>query len=187
MTTLLELFSENWWELVSPYLELKTANGRVAVWSLDPGESWVGDCLTLNTSVWPNDASVSCLSDILETWEDWSARHPKGKPEDFAAYLAKYYLSPQACAGILLRAEKRGRQLPPLLQQALEHVARTITRPKQITSSPRRSRKTPTPTGPQKKAISSAKKSPQPSKAAQAQEAGHATTVRLLSQPSLEM
>lgn len=43
---------------------------------------------------------------------------------------AKYSLSAKACLGILRRSEKRGRSLPPLLQLALEHAARTTTRDK---------------------------------------------------------
>jgi DNA-cytosine methyltransferase len=35
----------------------------------------------------------------------------------------KYYLSPRACRGILRRATKRGRTLPPALEQALRSVA----------------------------------------------------------------
>lgn len=35
----------------------------------------------------------------------------------------KYYLSPKACSGILRRAAKRDRTLPPLLLQALQQVA----------------------------------------------------------------
>lgn len=34
-----------------------------------------------------------------------------------------YYLSPRACAGILRRAEKRGKELPGQLRLALEVVA----------------------------------------------------------------
>jgi hypothetical protein len=82
-----------------------------------PTGSW-----TLNTSEFnhtlvpsPNDGAVCSLLDVLET----------------DAVPRKYYLSPKACAGILRRAAKRGRALPPLLQQALEHVAQTITKPKQ--------------------------------------------------------
>jgi hypothetical protein len=32
----------------------------------------------------------------------------------------KYYLSAKACEGILRRAERRGKQLPPMLKEALE-------------------------------------------------------------------
>ena len=35
----------------------------------------------------------------------------------------RYYLSAQACAGILRRAEKRGKDLPTALRLALEQVA----------------------------------------------------------------
>jgi hypothetical protein len=50
-----------------------------------------------------NGASASSLSRILE-----AAPHPK------------YYLSRTACLGILRRAKKRGKELPPVLKQALE-------------------------------------------------------------------
>jgi hypothetical protein len=63
--------------------------------------------LTLNTSEFPNDAGVCLLSDVLET----------GKVPQ------KYYLSARAARGILRRAEKRGRELPPLLREALQQVA----------------------------------------------------------------
>jgi hypothetical protein len=63
--------------------------------------------MTLNTLDWPSDASVCSLSDILETGD---------VPQ-------QYYLSATACLGILRRAEKRGKTLPPLLQQALEASA----------------------------------------------------------------
>jgi hypothetical protein len=48
------------------------------------------------------------LSDILETG---------GVPR-------RYYLSAKACAGILRRAEKRGKQLPEVLYMALKSVLR---------------------------------------------------------------
>ena len=64
-----------------------------------------GGCLTLSTSDWPSDASVCSLSDILE---------PHGP------HLHRYFLSPKACRGILRRAERRGRNLPPELRAALE-------------------------------------------------------------------
>ena len=50
--------------------------------------------------------SLSSLASILE---------PK--------VASKYFLSARACAGILRRAEKRGRELPPALKEALEAVA----------------------------------------------------------------
>lgn len=61
---------------------------------------------TLNTSESPNGAVASTLSQILE------ANVPQ-----------KFYLSAKACQGILRRASTRGKELPPMLRQALEHQA----------------------------------------------------------------
>jgi hypothetical protein len=70
--------------------------------------------LTLNMSEWTvtlapshSGGGVCSLSDILETGD---------LPQ-------QYYLSPKACAGILRRAGKRGKDLPPQLQAALSAVA----------------------------------------------------------------
>ena len=68
-----------------------------------------GECLMLNGSEWPSadEGSSACsLASILE---------PSVAP--------KYFLSKKACAGILRRAEKRGKQLPELLAKALQEVA----------------------------------------------------------------
>jgi hypothetical protein len=35
----------------------------------------------------------------------------------------RFYLSPKACAGILRRAQRRGKELPPALKEALEATA----------------------------------------------------------------
>lgn len=67
------------------------------------GEFW-----TRNSSEWHNDADVSFLSDVLETQD---------VPQ-------KYFLSPKACAGIIRRAETRGKALPSMLKAALEAVIR---------------------------------------------------------------
>lgn len=61
--------------------------------------------MTLNSGECPSVARESTLSQILQA----------NAPE-------KYYLSPKACAGILRRAEKRGKELPPMLKEALEEV-----------------------------------------------------------------
>lgn len=61
---------------------------------------------TLNTGESPKDVNVSFLSQILET------NAPR-----------KYYLSARACKGILRRAEKRVKELPPLLKAVLEYQA----------------------------------------------------------------
>ena len=81
------------------------------------GNSGMGsptECLTLSTCEWtalpeqfPSDDGVCSLSDILETGD----------------VLQRYYLSARACSGILRRADKRGKDLPPMLYQALSVVA----------------------------------------------------------------
>ena len=73
--------------------------------------------LTLNTSEWPSAAAVCSLSDILETGD---------VPQ-------RYFLSATACAGILRRAAKRGKQLPPQLAQALRAVAMAEATPQRDT------------------------------------------------------
>ncbi len=64
---------------------------------------YVGESLTLNTGVSPRAVRESSLWQILEV-------HPH----------RKYYLSRKACLGILRRARKRGKELPPPLKLALE-------------------------------------------------------------------
>ena len=59
----------------------------------------------LNTGESPSVAVESTLSSILQD----------NVPE-------KYYLSARACEGILRRAERRGKELPPMLREALEQV-----------------------------------------------------------------
>jgi hypothetical protein len=61
--------------------------------------------LMLNTGESPSVAVESTLSSILE----------ENAPE-------KYYLSAKACEGILRRAERRGKALPPMLKTALEQM-----------------------------------------------------------------
>jgi hypothetical protein len=66
--------------------------------------------LTLSILEWPSAAAVCSLSDVLEIGE---------LPQ-------RYFLSATACKGILRRAEKRGKELPPQLQDALTVVAQTV-------------------------------------------------------------
>ena len=61
--------------------------------------------MMLNTGESPSGARESTLSQILQA----------NVPE-------KYFLSAKACAGILRRAEKRGKELPTMLKEALEEV-----------------------------------------------------------------
>lgn len=88
--------------LVEAAQTLKQSSGRLP----NSGMAWPGQFLTLNTSEWRNGAAVCSLSDILEESPD-----------------PKYSLSAKACMGILRRAEKRGKKLPPPLRRALEAVA----------------------------------------------------------------
>ena len=74
-----------------------------AYWEMDtvlPGEP-----MMLNTGESPNAVRESTLSQILQL----------DVPE-------KYSLSPKACAGIIRRAERRGKELPDMLKEALMEV-----------------------------------------------------------------
>ena len=88
------------------YLSLRKANGQ------KPDASWatlspsLGERLMPNTGVSPREEIESSLSQILE-----ETPHQK------------YYLSAKACSGILKRAEKRGRELPGILKEALTRQA----------------------------------------------------------------
>ena len=73
------------------------------------------ECWTLNISEAPRNVAgessswpVATLSQVLETGE---------LPQ-------RFYLSPKACAGILRRAAKRGKALPPMLEAALRQAAK---------------------------------------------------------------
>ncbi len=85
------------------FFDLRSGITPVA-WSGMDGVS-PGGYMTLNTGESPNDARGSTLSQILQ---------PNAP--------TKYYLSAKACQGILRRAEKRGKELPTMLREALEEV-----------------------------------------------------------------
>lgn len=72
-------------------------------WEMDIAS--LGKYTTLNIGESPNAVRESTLSQILQL----------NAPE-------KYFLSPQACAGIIRRAEKRGKTLPDMLRAALMEV-----------------------------------------------------------------
>lgn len=67
--------------------------------------------LTHDTSESPSEGVESTLSDILEA----------------PPLPQRFYLSARACAGILRRAERRGKMLPPRLEQALRAMADSDT------------------------------------------------------------
>lgn len=78
-------------------------NGKqVAVfWETD--SLWLGEFSTHSFGESPNAVVESHLSQILE-----ANPHPK------------YFLSEKACVGVLRRAERRGKELPKILKEALE-------------------------------------------------------------------
>ncbi len=86
-------------------------------WS-NAGMGFNGVCSTAAISESPSAAVECSLSDVLES------RAPQ-----------RFFLSPRAAAGILRRAEKRGRTLPNRLLDALEKVASQI--PSMTISLPR--------------------------------------------------
>jgi hypothetical protein len=93
-----DLFSDLGWEPLSESFPSSGIMRRGALWML-------------NSSEWPSDGdgfSLCSLSQVLE---------PNVPP--------KYFLSAKAAAGILRRAAKRGRELPPALRRALEGLAGT--------------------------------------------------------------
>lgn len=81
---------------------LKVEDGRTPEWLNGTAVRVRGECLTLNIGECPNEENESFLSQILED----------NPPE-------KYFLSDKACAGILRRAAKRGKDLPDELKAAL--------------------------------------------------------------------
>ena len=77
------------------------------------GSSGMGsptEFLTLNTSEFHSGVGVCLLLDVLEVGN---------VPQ-------RYFLTPLACQGILRRAEKRGKELPPMLRTSLELSAQEI-------------------------------------------------------------
>ena len=74
------------------------------IWETD-GASHI-ESLMHSGGAYPKEENESSLSQILQV----------GVPK-------KYYLSPKACLGILRRASVRGKELPPVLKEALERQA----------------------------------------------------------------
>ena len=93
--------------------ERQGANGRTLVLCMDPRAQSLGGPWTPNISDWPNAAAVCSLSQVLET----------------GSIPQRYFLSGTACAGILRRAEKRGKDLPAALHAALRSVAEKAEAP----------------------------------------------------------
>lgn len=90
----------------SPVFSQPTEDGILAPSSGGWDNSGIGThigCLTLNISESRNDAEECSLSGILETGD----------------VPPQCFLSAEACAGILRRAGRRGKQLPEVLKVAL--------------------------------------------------------------------
>ena len=85
------------------FLDLRTGSGKLADVSWVTGIPSLGVSSMLNFGECPNVVEESGLWQILE------ANVPQ-----------KYYLSAKACAGVLRRAERRGKELPTILKTALE-------------------------------------------------------------------
>ena len=84
------------------FLDLRTANGRTPDASWETDGPLHGAYMMRSFGECPSVAVESRLSQILE-----DNPHPK------------YYLSARACEGILRRAERRGKELPTMLKEAL--------------------------------------------------------------------
>ena len=87
------------------FLDLRMESGNTQECSWQMAGALPGVYMTLNFGESPSEERGSILSQILDL----------NAPE-------KYCLSPRACAGILRRAEKRGKVLPDMLRDALMEV-----------------------------------------------------------------
>ena len=87
------------------FLDQRTGFGNLLGAYWETTSALPGGFSTLNTAEYPNVVKESTLSQILQL----------DAPE-------KYSLSPTACAGIIRRAEKRGKELPDMLKDALMEV-----------------------------------------------------------------
>ena len=77
------------------------------------------------------------IATFLQTWEGFTTGMiSSDKPLELVSLSEvleqgsiqeRFFLSPRACAGILRRAEKRGKRLPEQLQRALETVANPLS------------------------------------------------------------
>ena len=99
------------WENVPGVLSSGGGEDFAKGW-LNSGMGSPTEFLTLSISEWHSDAAVCLLLDVLEIGE---------VPQ-------RYFLTPQACQGILRRSEKRGKELPSMLRKSLEHCAQEITK-----------------------------------------------------------
>ena len=86
------------------FLDLRTENGHQPDASFSMGGPLLGEYTIASFGAAPSEENASHLSQILEETSP-----------------AKYCLSEKACRGIINRASKRGKELPPILKEALEN------------------------------------------------------------------
>ena len=91
------------------FLDMRGGDGQTQELLSETDGPWPGELTTRNIGESPKDAVESRLSQILE-----ADPHPK------------YSLSPKACAGILRRAERRGKEIPEMLKSALIQQSREL-------------------------------------------------------------
>lgn len=91
-------------------LDLTNANGN------QPEKSWATDTASHGGSLMRNTGECPSVARESTLWQILQADAP-----------VKYYLSARACEGILRRAERRGKALPPMLREALEEAKHAAT------------------------------------------------------------
>ncbi len=106
-TTHLEHCWEDYAAVIPPSFHQQ--DGAVQVWLTDLQGPLPTEFLTPSSSAWPSDGSGSSCS-LAAVLED-------------GPLPTRYFLSSKAAAGILRRAEARGKELPPQLAHALRAVA----------------------------------------------------------------
>ena len=100
---------------MSPVSCLREEDGTLAPSSgrwLNSGIAFHGECWTLKTSESHSDAEECSLLDVLQ---------------EIGGIQPKYYLSSRAAQGILRRAERRNKTIPPRLKEALLECADSET------------------------------------------------------------
>jgi hypothetical protein len=120
-TTPLDASSERSLGAMKP-LKLKQASGLKQAMFVEKPDEWVTESLTPNSLGWLRGVgesfSLPCLVNLSQVLETTPVHQ-------------RYFLSAKACEGILRRAAKRGKELPPALKDALESVVSraTLTEP----------------------------------------------------------
>jgi hypothetical protein len=120
-TTPLDASSERSPGAMKP-LKLKQASGLKQAMFVEKPDEWVTEFLTPNSLGWLRGVgesfSLPCLVNLSQVLETTPVHQ-------------RYFLSAKACEGILRRAAKRGKELPPALKDALEAVVSraTLTEP----------------------------------------------------------